>query len=112
MMDSLALLALVNAHDLPQRWSQPTRGDWANVLAGFPLFTDVSKRRLRKLAGNATLADFAPGEPIMLAGERSDSLYVILGGNAEAVENRARRALRTGDYFGEVAMIDGGPRSA
>jgi CRP/FNR family transcriptional regulator, cyclic AMP receptor protein len=111
-MNGLEILALMHAHDLPGRWDQPTASDWANVLATFPLFTGVSKRRLRKLARNTTLAEFAPGETILLTGDRTDSLYIILGGEAKTLSKLAGRALRTGDYFGEVALIDGRPRSA
>jgi CRP/FNR family transcriptional regulator, cyclic AMP receptor protein len=111
-MNDLALLALLHARALPPRWDQPTPGDWARVLAGFPLFTGVSKRRLRKLARNATLAEFARGETISFAGDRGDFLYVILDGNAKTIARRAGRALRIGDYFGELALIDGRLRSA
>ena len=94
------------------RWDRATAGDWAKVLAEFPLFKGVSKRRLRKLARNATLAEFAPGEPILLAGDRGDLLHVILGGEAKSMSQRARRVLRTGDYFGELGLIDGRAHSA
>src|SRR5262249_42670010 len=112
LMNNLEPVALIAAHELPRHWDQPTAGDWATVLAGFPLFTGVSKRRLRKLARNARLAEFAPGETIILAGDGDDVLFVILGGEAAAISRPAARALQTGDYFGEVALIDGRPRSA
>ena len=85
---------------------------WAGLLVTFPLFTGVSKRRLRKLARHATSAEFAPGETIIFAGDRGAFLYLILGGDVKPVSTPAARTLRSGDYFGEVAMIDGGPRSA
>ena len=112
MMSNLEPIALIHAHGLPRHSDQPTARDWADVLAGFPLFTGISKRRLRKLAREATLAEFAPGETIVLTGDRDDDLYIILGGEAKATSRPAARALRTGDYFGEVALIDGRPRSA
>jgi CRP-like cAMP-binding protein len=111
-MNNLELLALMHARALPRRWDQPTPDDWADVLAGFPLFTGVSKRRLRKLARTATLVEFAPGETIIFAGDRGDFLYVILDGKAKTIARRAGRALRVGEYFGEVALIDGRPRPA
>jgi CRP/FNR family cyclic AMP-dependent transcriptional regulator len=111
-MNNLELLALMHAHALPRRWDHPTPGDWADVLATFPLFTGVSKRSLRKLARNATLAEFAPGETIIFAGDRGNFLYVILDGKAKTIARHARRALRVGEFFGEVALIDGRPRSA
>jgi CRP-like cAMP-binding protein len=77
------------------------------VLATFPLFTGVSKHRLRKLVRNATLAEFAPGETIILAGDPGEALYVILSGRAKTTSSGDRRFLRAGDYLGEVALIDG-----
>jgi CRP/FNR family cyclic AMP-dependent transcriptional regulator len=111
-MNNLELLALMHAHAFPRCWDQPTPADWADVLAGFPLFTGVSKRRLRKLVRTATLAAFAPGETIIFAGDRDNFLYVILDGKAKTIARRAGRALPVGEYFGEVALIDGRPRSA
>jgi CRP-like cAMP-binding protein len=93
-----------------QDWQRATAGDWADVLSQVPLFANVGKRRLRKVAEQARVAEFAPGEHVIVTGEPADSFYVILGGEAK-VSGRAV-ALRTGDYFGELALLDGGRRSA
>jgi CRP-like cAMP-binding protein len=111
-MNALELVALMQARGVPERSNQPTAKDWADVLATFPLFAGVSKRRLRKLARHATCAEFAPSETIIVAGDRGDFLYLILGGHVKALSTPASRTLGSGDYFGEVAMLDGGPRSA
>jgi CRP/FNR family transcriptional regulator, cyclic AMP receptor protein len=92
--------------------SEPTDGDWAEVLARFPLFSKVGKRKLRKVAREAHFAEIAPGEEVIARGAPADSFYVILGGEA-AVRDRPRAPrLTTGDYFGEMALIDGGTRTA
>ena len=110
-MHNLAHLALMQAPALPPQWDRPTAGDWAKALATIPLFTGVSKRRLRKIARNGTLAEFAPGETIIFAGDANDMLYIILSGRAKTT-SRGNRLLRVGDYFGELALLDGRPDSA
>jgi len=93
-------------------WDRPSAGDWADVLATFPLFTGVRKRQLRKLVHEASFAEFAPGERVLESEVNTDALYIILGGAAKELERPAARALRTGDYFGELAVLDAAARSA
>jgi CRP-like cAMP-binding protein len=97
---------------LRQDWEQATEADWAKVLASLPLFEGFSKRRLRKLARQAHFADYARGDEIVSTGGSGDAFYVILGGSAKARGKPAARTLQAGDYFGEIALLDGGPRSA
>jgi CRP-like cAMP-binding protein len=110
-MHNLGHLALQMPALQPQ-WDRPTAGDWADVLATLPLFTGVSKRRLRKLTRDGTIAEFAPGEMIVFAGDAEDVLYIILSGRAKATSRGNHRLLGVGDYFGELALIDGRPDSA
>ena len=93
-------------------WDRPSTSEWAEVLSGFPLFSGVSKRRLRKLVRNARFAELAPGDHVISSGDGADSLYVVLGGAAKALAKPAARPLGVGDYFGELALMDGAPRSA
>jgi CRP-like cAMP-binding protein len=111
-MNSFEVLALMQVRALSRHWDRPTPTDWADVLAGFPLFRGVSKRRLRKLVRDATFAELAGGETIISSIDYGNFLYVILGGTVEAISRPAARILRTGDYFGELALIDGRPRMA
>jgi CRP-like cAMP-binding protein len=93
-------------------WERPHVADWANVLATFPLFAGVSRRQLRKLARQATFVEFAPGDIVMSNPETIDSLHVILSGSAKVLGKPAARRLRTGDYYGELALLENAPRSA
>ena len=111
-MNDLRLIALMHANGVGRHWDRPTTWDWAGVLATFPLFAGASNRRLRNLARKATLAEFTPGETIISAGDTDEVLYVILSGRTKATAPGVRRVLGTGDYFGEMALIDGRPRSA
>jgi CRP/FNR family transcriptional regulator, cyclic AMP receptor protein len=97
---------------LRQDWGQATDSDWVKVLASLPVFEGFSKRRLRKVARRAHFADYARGDEIVSTGSAGDAFYVILSGSAKARGKPAARTLRAGDYFGEMAVLDGGPRSA
>ena len=93
-------------------WNGVTPADWAEVLATFPLFSGVAKRRLRKLVRQATLAEHQRGDIVIGTGDPGDSVQVILGGSARVLGKPAPRTLRTGDYFGELGVLGGVPRSA
>jgi CRP/FNR family transcriptional regulator, cyclic AMP receptor protein len=93
-------------------WYQAGPADWAEVLADFPLFSGIAKRRLRGLVRHATFAEYGPGDVVIQKNEPGDSLYVILGGSAKVRGKPAGRRLRTGDYFGELGLLQGAPRSA
>lgn len=93
-------------------WDGGGAADWAGVLAGFPLFSGLGRRRLNKLARRATVDEYAPGDYVVHAGMPGDALHVILGGTARVLGKRAPRALHTGDYFGELSLLNGTPVSA
>ena len=104
--------AVTNAQFYDRAWNQPTAKDWANVLASLPLFAGLTKRQLRRVAELARISEFRKGDFVIQAGERGDAVYVILSGRARVMGRPRARLLRAGDYFGEMALIDGQPRSA
>jgi CRP-like cAMP-binding protein len=87
---------------------------WAEVLAEVPLFAGMSARQVRRVARLGSAARFDAHAPIVEAGDAGEAFYVILSGRVE-VRRRHKRApaeLGPGAYFGEMALIDGAPRSA
>jgi CRP/FNR family cyclic AMP-dependent transcriptional regulator len=90
-------------------WDRPTQRDWAEVLGALPLFSGLSKRQLRGLAKGTKVIDYSPGEVIVQKGERGDSFCLVLEGRARVLGTS--RVFQGGDFFGEMALIDGGPRS-
>jgi CRP/FNR family transcriptional regulator, cyclic AMP receptor protein len=97
---------------LNRNWDRPSASDWAAVLARLPLFASVSKRHLRRVAALAEVREFEPGDTIVEKGDAPDGFYLIIGGRAKVVARPQARPLKTGDYFGEMALLDGEPRSA
>jgi len=87
---------------------------WANVLGRVPLFARVPARHVRKIASLGSLARFEAKEPIVNAGDPGEAFYVILSGRAKVrrASGRAVAELGPGAYFGEMALLDGAPRSA
>jgi CRP/FNR family cyclic AMP-dependent transcriptional regulator len=91
-------------------WDKPTKRDLSEALAALPLFSRLPRRHVRAIAKLAWTVDYAPDEVIVKAGDQGDSFFLVLEGRARVVGKS--RVLRPGDFFGEMALIDGGPRSA
>lgn len=84
-----------------------------DVLALVPLFRGLSRKHLRWLAGYCEVADFMAGHAIVRQGDPGDAFYVVLDGQAVLTQGkRFIGRLLPGDHFGEIAVIDGGPRTA
>jgi CRP-like cAMP-binding protein len=86
---------------------------WSNVLATVPLFAGLSRRHLNKVAGAGRIARFHHQTAIVRAGEPGDTLYVVLDGEVSVRRPAAPElTLGMGSFFGEIALLDGGLRSA
>jgi CRP/FNR family transcriptional regulator, cyclic AMP receptor protein len=92
-------------------WNKASDREWADVLAGLPLFAGIAKRDLRRIVREADFAEFAPGDLVVSTAAPADHFYVILSGQARASGRQTARALRAGNYFGEMGVLDREPRS-
>lgn len=85
----------------------------ATVLAAVPLFGGLSRGHLKRVADIAKGVDYMAGAPIVKEGDPGDSFFVVVKGQAKVTaKGRTVRRLVPGDYFGEIALLDGGDRSA
>lgn len=91
----------------------PLGDEWVDVLRGIPLFATLPKRHVKRIANLARPRRFGRGSAIVRKGERGQTFYVILDGEATIGLPRGRKTkLKAGDFFGELALLDGGPRTA
>jgi CRP-like cAMP-binding protein len=87
--------------------------DWVPVLAQVPLFQGLSRRHLRRIASLARTKRFAAGTRIVRAGDPGNAFYVIIDGSVRVIPPTGKSLIRgAGECFGEMALLDGGPRSA
>lgn len=84
-----------------------------SLLAKVPLFSDCSQRELLAIARGVKDVRHAAGTVIAREGDPGIGLFVIVSGEAEvSIGGKKKATLGPGEYFGEVALLDGGPRTA
>jgi ATP-binding cassette subfamily B protein len=83
-------------------------------LSRIGLLSSLPGELLNRLASRMDRVELAPGEAAVHQGEPGERFYVVLTGllNVSQAERGARRVLRPGDYFGEVALAMDVPRTA
>ncbi len=97
----------------PEQRLRRTRRETAQALSVVPLFAGLSKRDLNRLAEDTDVVSFAAGTTVVEEGLLGETMFVILSGEARVLQGKRRLGtVRPGDFFGEVALLDGAPRSA
>jgi len=83
------------------------------LLRNVPLFSDLSAKELMSLSRLMDEVDLKPGTVIIREGNTGGEFFIVLEGTIE-VKRKGRRLARLGpgDYLGEIALIDHGPRTA
>ncbi len=82
-------------------------------LKRLPIFAACSNKDLEAVARLSTTLDVAPGKALATEGLPGQEFVVIRAGTVKVTRDGAELAeLGPGDYFGEISLMDGGPRTA
>ncbi|CAN7339269.1 cation:proton antiporter [Pararhizobium sp. LjRoot255] len=78
----------------------------------FPMFSEVNEHALEELLLLFRPASAAPGDKVIRVGERGDAMYFIASGAVEVRLPGKAILLEAGAFFGEMALLSGGLRTA
>ena len=91
----------------------PPQPAQAEILARVPLFENLGDQDRGEIARLFRQRKFAAGETVTKEGSHAAAFFVIESGTATVtVQGERRRTMEPGDFFGEIALIDDGARSA
>ena len=83
------------------------------LLKNTPIFAKTSERSLESMIKSAVMKTVSPGDKVVQEGQGGVGFYLILDGKAEVIREGEKLAeLETGNFFGELGVIDGLPRTA
>jgi voltage-gated potassium channel len=83
-----------------------------DLVAKVPFFHDVGAAAIADVARLLRPRDYGAGAIIVRRGEPGDCMYFVVSGEVEVQLKPEPVVLRPGEFFGEVALLSGGPRNA
>jgi len=92
--------------------------DVKEALVAASIFSRLSKDSLEALSRAARTRSFAAGDLLAVEDEEAQTFFVLMSGEVEVVKRKKSGGevklgtFKKGDFFGEMALLDGFPRSA
>lgn len=84
-----------------------------SALRAVPLFSRCTEKELKEIAGLGTPITLAAGRELTESGQKGREFFILLSGKAVChVGDKEVATFGPGDFFGEMALLDGNPRSA
>ena len=90
-----------------------SRDDKIKHLERVPIFEDCTMKQLRRIADISTIVEVPERTVLCRAGESGEEFFVLIDGTALVTLSPQRRGrISPGEFFGEMSLLDGEPRSA
>jgi CRP/FNR family transcriptional regulator, cyclic AMP receptor protein len=92
--------------------------DKSALLGRHPLFRELGRKAHDRISAHATMRDVRRGATIFRKGDPGTCLFAVCAGTVEVIvpslegKNAIINLIRDGDVFGEIALLDGQPRTA
>ena len=82
-------------------------------LRAIPLFMACSDKQLQFISRSVEDLDFKAGKVLCQQGRSGGEFFIVLSGEAEVErDGKVVDSIKVGDHFGEIALLDNGPRTA
>lgn len=89
------------------------KSEKVELLRNVPMFQGCSVRELSSILASTKEVHFEAGKEICREGDKGVGLHVVIEGETKVqIGGRTKRRLGPGAFFGEIGLLDGGPRSA